>query len=48
MRTQNWAALVAVSITEGLVFQFQPELGWAFVLALFVAALQALLRRDEK
>ncbi|MGH4007672.1 MAG: hypothetical protein ACRDTH_05815 [Pseudonocardiaceae bacterium] len=46
MQAEHWAAIAAVAIAEGLVFQFQPELGWAFVLALIVAALQAMLQRD--
>lgn len=47
MEDRTWLAITCVAIAEGIVFQFDPNLGWPLVLALFVAAIQDLLRRRD-
>jgi hypothetical protein len=44
MKDRNWLVITAVAIAEGLTFHLQPSLGWPFVTAILIAALQELVR----
>jgi hypothetical protein len=47
MEDRIWGVIASVAIIEGIVFHFDPTLGWELVLALFVAAIQEFLRQRD-
>lgn len=47
MNDKMWLAIATVALVEALLFQYQPNLGWPFALALLVVAIQELLRKQR-
>ncbi|WP_157549879.1 hypothetical protein [Nonomuraea candida] len=46
MRERMWLAILGVTAVEAVLFLIEPALGWTFVLAVLVGALQELLKSE--